>query len=242
LADSNPEEKGDKMKRYREVKWTRTLLAAAMLMAFWASPATVRALPFTGDQVNDAFAPDLFVSIQFFGPIGQEFTPTRPSLDVVELITTDFEGVVGAPSVGANLFVNIRQSTITGPIAGTSSVALPDHFGGITHFDFPSAVSLVPGNLYVIEAVVTSGDNWGIGIISRPPDSPFSFSTYPGGNVIIFGEPGFNSDMWFREGPVVPEPSTLFLMGSGLAGLAFFSRRSAHVQAGSRTIEGEARQ
>lgn len=130
-------------------------------------------------------------SIQGFSPIGQSFTPMLSGLDVVELWTMDFDS---GNVPGVELYVNIRQSTIDGPILGTSNLLqLPDNFSGETHFTFPSLVRLTPGELYVIE-VVAVGSDWGIGSSGGPS------STYPGGTWIIMGVAGDNNDLWFREG------------------------------------------
>ena len=178
-------------------------------------PTTSFADPFIIDQRNDDFIPPLFQSIQFFNPIGQEFTPTLPSLDSVELFTTDFG--VGGP---VDFFVNIRANSIIGPILGTSlTVSHAGPFERITHFDFPSAVPLSPGELHVIE-VLSTGLNGGIGSSGGP------FSTYAGGRQIIEGLAEPINDLWFREGPV-PEPSTILLFGTGLVGLAAWRWKTA---------------
>jgi hypothetical protein len=153
----------------------------------------VKAHPFIVDQINVAFTPSLFQNIRHFNPIGQEFTPTLSSLDSVELFTQDFGSAHNG--LGGELVVNIRLGTINGQIVGTSlPVTLPDFFSGVTHFDYSSSVSLIPGSLYVIEVLVRSGDDWGIGSSGGPS------STYSGGNQILQGVPQAGNDLWFQEG------------------------------------------
>jgi hypothetical protein len=162
-------------------------------------------------------------NIQLFAPIGQEFTPTQPTLNVVQLRTSDFQ-VNNA--IGGTLFVNIRAGTISGPLVGTSQVVtLPAGFtgpgGALTEFDFSSTVPLVPGTVFVIEVVHASGDDWGVGTCN-------SFgcgNTYPPGRQILLGVPQSGSDLWFAEGTAVPEPSTWLLLASGLAGIGFARKR-----------------
>jgi hypothetical protein len=148
----------------------------------------------------------LIDSIQILGPIGQEFTPSISGLDEVELWTEDFGPGNGQET---ELQVFIRARTIDGPILGTSLVtSLPDNFQGITSFNFPDLVSLRPGELYVIQIIVLSGDNvllghnWGVGSSGGPE------STYPGGTWIVLGQPEPGNDLWFREGFAGPTPQT----------------------------------
>lgn len=157
------------------------------------------------DQANVVPA-RLLDSIQWFSPIGQSFTPVIACLDVIEMWTEDFTILNGN---GAGLYVNIRESTIYGPILGTSHVLqLPDSFSGLTHFTFPSLVTLTPGRVYVIEVVALGGIawivyyNWGIGSGGGPE------STYPGGTWILNGEEIPNNDLWFREGLANTTPQT----------------------------------
>lgn len=120
----------------------RLFSTAAMTVAFSMAPATVGAHPFIVDQHNDGFVPPFYQNIQLLGPMGQEFTPSLAFLDVVELHTADLVSNDG----GAALQLNIRALTIFGAILGTSLVVpLADGFFGVTHFDFPVPVPLVPG-------------------------------------------------------------------------------------------------
>ena len=143
------------------------------------------------DQSNDDFEPSLFQSIPIFSPIGQEFVPEFNSLNVVELFTSDFN------SGAETLLVNVREGDIFGPIVGTSDSVVASDFDGVTRFNFEEIVPLNPGETYVIDVVLESGSNWGIGSSGGP------FSTYPDGNQILNGEPQPNNDLWFREGLLV---------------------------------------
>jgi hypothetical protein len=168
---------------------------------------------FVIDQSNDQLGVNLRNNIQFLGPIGQSFTPTLPALDVVELMTTDFGLFNG---MGANLSVNIRAGSLSGSVLGTSGVvSLPDGFNGLTHFDFSAPVGLVPGQTYVIEIVVQSGDVWAVGITDGFPNDPYSRGA------LLHGQQASPfADLWFREGvTVVPAPSGLALAAGG--GLVF---------------------
>jgi hypothetical protein len=163
--------------------------ALILLLPFY--PASVCADPFTLDQSNEPL-PGMFTSIRFHAPIGQEFTPTQRSLEVVEFFTGNPFSIPGV-----TLFVNIRNGTINGPILGTSFILpLPDTFVGVTHFDFPSSVALVPGLLYVMEIQLASGENEGV-FVGGP--------SYPGGRAIVDGVPALGRIFGF--GKVRPCPS-----------------------------------
>ena len=77
------------------------------------------------------------------------------------------------------------------------TVTIPFGSEGVWHFDFPSAVPLMPGQIFVIEVVATGQGNPGIAGGNQPP--------YPGGRVIVLGNPG-QDDLWFREGVAIPTP------------------------------------
>ncbi len=139
-------------------------------------------------------------SIQTLGPVGQTFKPAFAGLDAVELWTED-EWDEECSGVGARLQVNIHKATIDGPLVGaSSSVVLPDCFKGVTFWDFPALVALTPGEVYVVEVVVMSGDNWGV-VWQQIPDS------YPRGASVVLGKAS-NADIWFQEGLRESTPPT----------------------------------
>jgi hypothetical protein len=164
--------------------------------------------------------------LQSSQPFGQSFTPSLSSINFMRLWLTD---VYPGNGLGATVFINLRTISITGRIlSSTIPVSMPDGFGvgstldtlGYANFFFPADVPLTPGVAYFFQPVVQSGgDLWVAGGSDR--------FNYVGGTMFVNGAPrppGYY-DLWFREGIVVPEPSsaTLVLLGSGIL---FYVRRA----------------
>jgi len=146
------------------------------------------------------------VAIQSNQPLGQSFTPTLSSVGFIRLNSGDST----FNSLGATLYVNLRADSITGTILGsTSPVFMPDGFSGYTNFIFSIPVAVTPGTTYYFQPVVQSGDTWGI--------VGYGYG-YAGGVGFSQGLPLPGSDLWFREGILVPEPSTfcLWLVGGAV--------------------------
>jgi hypothetical protein len=143
-------------------------------------------------------------------PMGQSFTPSLSAVGFVRLFFADLNRGNG---LGGTVYVNLRSGSISGTVLGaTPAIAMADSFGGFTDFYFPSTVSVVPGTKYYFETVFQSGDpNFGI--------VAYNSYFYSGGEAIFSGTPSPGFDLWFREGIVVPEPSTI---GLGIFGAVMF--------------------
>ena len=176
------------------MKNTLTLLSrvlSAVLVGIFA-PA-VLASQISPDQENQVVISASWSAV-YMGPIGQEFVPDTPTLNMVELFVANTD--LSSP-FASDVEVNIRVGSMAGLVLGTSyPVSVSFGFSGLAHFDFPASVNLVPGETYVIELVVPSvGGNiaacggW--------------TTSYLPGCLILAGHPipqTDNSDLWFREG------------------------------------------
>jgi hypothetical protein len=153
---------------------------------------------------------------QLASPYGQSFTPATNLVGFIRLKVGDrFAG----NSLGATLFVNLRTGTIGGPVASsTDPVLLPDGFFGTVNFFFATPVPVTPGTTYFFQPVVQAGDSWIV------DGGAFN---YPGGTAWVGGSSIPGSDYWFREGFVVPEPSSCLLMLVGCA-MVWILRRGMH--------------
>ncbi|MGI8965329.1 MAG: PEP-CTERM sorting domain-containing protein [Limisphaerales bacterium] len=139
-------------------------------------------------------------------PIGQSFTPLFPSVGFVMLKLSG--------TFGGTVYVNLRSDSITGTILGsTTPVFMPDRFFGITNFMFTTSITVIPGIPYYLQPVGGAG---GFG--------SFAADGYPGGSLIYRGSLVPYKDLWFREGVVVPEPSSVFLVLLG-GGVLFYAVR-----------------
>jgi hypothetical protein len=152
--------------------------------------------------------------IQQLSPYGQSFTPTLSGIDFIRLNLNDNNP---NNSAGATLYLNLRSNSISGTIlATTAPVTLTNAFTGPVSFFLPTTTSLTPSSSYVFEIVAVSG--------SDPWNAIAGELNYPGGFVYANGFPAFASDLWFREGMVVPEPASGILLVAG-ASLLFLARR-----------------
>jgi len=152
--------------------------------------------------------------IQQSQPFAQSFIPTLSSVDFIRLKLSNNNPGSG---VGVTMYVNLSSNSIPGtPFAVTQPVTLPNAFAGTVNFFFSTSVSLTSAVTYFFQPVVSSGDLWNIDV------EEFN---YPNGTIYFNGLPlGGMSDVWFREGIVVPEPSSVLL---GLIGIgAFFVCRA----------------
>jgi len=195
-------------------------ITIAALVLLWGNGKAARA-EFIVDQSQTSF--NVLFNLRFTGVTGQEFTPALPSLDVVELL---FDGPGGTfpPNISGQFSVGIHKGGVTGPVVGTSLpvTLLTGIFREVVRFEFLSSVSLVPGDLYLIE-------------INRLSDPVLFFfgatdmATYPRGSAVIEGLPRSDLDLFFLEGQrsaiAVSAPRTLALFGAGLVLLSVLLKR-----------------
>ena len=159
---------------------------------------------------------EVFETISAFQP-AQSFTPTLSSIAFIRLAVSDnFSG----DTMNGVLYVNLRQNSITGPILAASvPVTLPPGFGGPVNFFFSTPVTLTPGATYFFDPQIQSGAlSWGI--------TGSRLFTYAGGTAYSQGVP-VSGDWWFREGIVVPEPSTFALLVVGAVTVACLRQRKS---------------
>jgi hypothetical protein len=148
-----------------------------------------------------------------FSPLGQSFKPTLSTLNFVNLLTENGDATVK---------VNIRLGSISGPILGTSQpTVIPFSVSpSVSSFRFSTPVTLIPGDVYVIEPFVVCGNT-----LIGSADT----NNYLSGNQILGGVGQTTIDLWFQEGISVPERRKWPLLRIGLIALiaiVFLNSRS----------------
>ncbi|HWW03043.1 MAG TPA: PEP-CTERM sorting domain-containing protein [Candidatus Acidoferrum sp.] len=152
-------------------------------------------------------------SIQSLLPsTGQSFTPSLSGIDFIRLIFDDGDPTDG---LGASISLNLRSTSIAGPILGTTAtVNMPNGFSGTANFFFQNTIPLSSGTTYYFDLNFQTGGPWNVDAGSY---------TYAGGTAYRNGQVSPGGNYWFREGLVVPEPSSAALLLLG--GAAFISLR-----------------
>ncbi len=146
---------------------------------------------------------------------GQSFTPALSGIDFIRLEINDSSPT---GTVGSTWFLNLRSDSIHGTILGTTAtVGLPGGFTGAANFFFPSTIPLTPGTSYWFDVNSPDGAAWHV---------LATVFNYPGGIAWENDMPNPGADYWFREGLVVPEPSSATLLLLGGTALACLRRRS----------------
>ena len=186
------------------MKKTLAQIALALIVCSTRGQGTLQ----YDQQVNPTTPPGGFNNI-VPGPTGQSFIPSLNSVGFVQLYLNDdqFNGI------GATVDVNLWSGAIgTGTLLGTSSsILMSDAFSGSATFLFSTPLSVTSGTTYYLQPVIESGDNFVVGIVSGP--------SYPNGTAFFNGTAANTVDLWFREGIVVPEPSSFSLAVLGLIGI-----------------------
>jgi hypothetical protein len=154
---------------------------------------------------------NLYISSQM---LMQSFVPTLSSIDFVQLEITDYPD---SSTSGAKLAVGIYSGSPSDStlLASSELVSLPANFNndgigtsGIATFYFATAISITPEEIYYIEPVKITGDDlWSAAVTGN---------TYALGQ--LYDDANSltpRTDLWFREGETVPEPSELALWTIG---------------------------
>ncbi len=155
-------------------------------------------------------------SLQDFAS-GQSFIPALAGVGFVKIMFRDANPNDG---LGVAVYIGLRSGSVSGTLLGTTApVTLPNAFGGAATFFFPEQVQLTPDVMYYFNVVPQSGG----------PFQIFGSTTYnyAGGTAFVSGHPDAAADLWFREGIIVPEPSSTALLSLGAVALLYL-RRSTH--------------
>lgn len=183
-----------------------------MLLALAACGANGQGFVYD-QQISNLNPPGVYVDFTT-DVVGQSFVPSLSSIGFVRLYLGDSTPNGGGATVLVNLWSgSIGNGTL---VASTDPVYTSAGLVGTATFLFSIPTTLTPGTTYYLQPVVQSGDTMDAGLVPGP--------FYSNGQA-FYGGTFHGVSLWFQEGVVVPEPSSILLSFLGLAGFVVLQRR-----------------
>ena len=168
------------IKRKRENRVRGAFFAICLVAAVFLLSTPCAYAELIPDQINDVFLPTEISYGSLGSVLSQGFTTTVGTVDAIDL---RFRLGGSFPLGGfVDTTINLRSGPYNGPILGSATARVRNEGGGLSgqlvRFEFPSPVSVSPGQTYFIEWVAPNPGilTW-MGKDNNPAAGP-----YPGGN------------------------------------------------------------